>query len=227
MKILFADDDIKYALVLKRFLEAEGFEVVYAGNGNIALELYRETHPDLVLLDVNMPEKNGFEVAQQIRSNDTKTLIFFLTDRAEINDKLHGFELKANDYLTKPFYPEELIARINERFERIETANKTQVYRFGQTTFDYAASELYTNSERQLLTPRQADVLKALACSINKPVERETILTTIWGTDSYANSLALNVQIALIRKALKTDSSIEIKTIPKKGYVLREIATTP
>lgn len=163
MKILFADDDIKYALVLKRFLEAEGFEVVYAGNGNIALELYRETHPDLVLLDVNMPEKNGFEVAQQIRSNDTKTLIFFLTDRAEINDKLHGFELKANDYLTKPFYPEELVARINERFERIETANKTQVYRFGQTTFDYAASELYTNSERQLLTPRQADVLKALA----------------------------------------------------------------
>ena len=105
LKILFADDDLKYAMILKRFLEAEGYEVFYAGNGRIALEQYPEVKPDLVLLDINMPEVNGYEVARQIREHDRHVLIFFLTDRSDKTDRLEGFKVRANDYLAKPFYP--------------------------------------------------------------------------------------------------------------------------
>ena len=117
IKILLVDDDLKNSMLLKRFIEAEGYEVIYANNGKVGLEMYRETHPDLILLDINMPELDGFEMARLIRQNDKKVIIFFLTDRTDKVDRLHGFSLKGNDYIPKPFYPEELIAKINERFE--------------------------------------------------------------------------------------------------------------
>lgn len=117
LKILFADDDLKYSMLLKRFLEAEGYEVTYAGNGRIALEQFPAVKPDLVLLDINMPELNGFEVAEHIRALDRNVLLFFLSDRSDKADRLKGFDLRANDYLAKPFYPEELLARIRERFQ--------------------------------------------------------------------------------------------------------------
>lgn len=108
LKILFADDDLKYSLVLKRFLEREGYEVTYTGNGTMALEQFPVVKPDLVLLDINMPGLNGFEVAEKIREQDRHVLIFFLSDRSDKNDRLKGFSLRGNDYLAKPFYPEEL-----------------------------------------------------------------------------------------------------------------------
>lgn len=117
LKILFADDDLKYSLLLKRFLEKEGYDVAYTGNGMMALEQFPVVKPDLVLLDINMPGLNGFEVAEKIRENDRHVLIFFLSDRSDKTDRLKGFSLKGNDYLAKPFYPEELLARIKERFE--------------------------------------------------------------------------------------------------------------
>ena len=117
LKILFADDDLKYSLVLKRFLEKEDYDVTYTGNGLMAVEQFAAVNPDLVLLDVNMPGLNGFEVARKIRERDKHTLIFFLSDRSDKNDRLTGFSLQGNDYLAKPFYPEELLARIRERFE--------------------------------------------------------------------------------------------------------------
>ena len=117
LKILFADDDLKYSLLLKRFLEKEGYDVAYTGNGMMVLEQFPVVKPDLVLLDINMPGLNGFEVAEKIRENDRHVLIFFLSDRSDKNDRLKGFSLKGNDYLAKPFYPEELLARIKERFE--------------------------------------------------------------------------------------------------------------
>ena len=117
IKILFADDDLKYSMLLKRFLETEGYEVTYAGNGNIALQQFPLIKPDLVLLDINMPELNGFEVAAKIRKQNHQVLIFFLSDRSDKADRLKGFDLQANDYLAKPFYPEGLLARIRERFQ--------------------------------------------------------------------------------------------------------------
>lgn len=223
LKILFADDDLKYSLLLKRFLEKEGYEVTYVGNGRMAVEQFPLVRPDLVLLDINMPELNGFEVAARIREADKHVLLFFLSDRSDKADRLQGFSLRANDYLAKPFYPEELIARIRERFAlQLEETVEEEIYRFGNTVFNYNTNELRTASSKVLITSRQADILRLLALNVNNAVPRDQLLEVVWGAVSYANSLALNVQITYLRKALKNDPSVRIESLMKKGYVLRE-----
>ncbi len=224
LKILFADDDLKYSMLLKKFLEREGYEVTYAGNGRIALEQFPLVKPDLVLLDINMPEVNGFEVAEQIRAVDSKVLLFFLSDRSDKADRLKGFDLKGNDYLAKPFYPEELIARIRERCGPAERgATEEEVYRFGQTVFNYSTNEIRTGSRKALVTSRQAELLRILARHPGVAVDREVLIEAGWGHVSYANSLALNVQITYLRRALKADTTVRIDALMKKGYVLRVV----
>lgn len=223
MKILFADDDLKYSLVIKRFLEREGYEVTYTGNGIKALKQFPIVKPDLVLLDINMPGLNGFEVAEKIRETDKHTLIFFLSDRSDKSDRLKGFSLRGNDYLAKPFYPEELLARIKERFElQIQEAIPEETYSFGNTVFNYSTNEIRTGNNKTLITSRQAELLRLLAKNLNLAVGRDLFLSSVWGDISYANSLALNVQITYLRKALSNDSGIEITSLPRKGYMLRE-----
>lgn len=222
LKILFADDDLKYSLLLKRFLEREGYEVTYVGNGNLAIEQFPVVKPDLVLLDINMPGLNGFEVASLIRQTDKHVLIFFLSDRSDKTDRLQGFQLRANDYLSKPFYPEELIARIRERFAfQLEETVEEETYRLGATVFSYSTNELRMASSKMLITSRQADILRLLALNRNTVVPRDQLLDAVWGSVSYANSLALNVQITYLRKALRNDSTVTIESLMKKGYVLR------
>ena len=223
LNILFADDDTKYSLVLKRFLENEGYSVTYLDNGIAAVEQFPVIQPDLVLLDINMPGLNGFEVAEKIREKDKQTLIFFLTDRTDKNDRLKGFTLKGNDYLTKPFYPEELIARIRERFDNLPEENvQEEIYRFGNTVFNYSNNELRSGTNKTLVTSRQAEILRLLAKNVNMAVARENILSLVWGADTYANSLALNVQITYLRRALQNDSKLSIVSLNKKGYMLKE-----
>ena len=220
LKILFADDDLKYSLVLKRFLENEGYDVTYTGNGAMAIKEFACVKPDLVLLDINMPEMNGFEVAEKIREQDKQTLIFFLSDRSDKNDRLKGFSLKGNDYISKPFYPEELIARIKERFDIGAPEMQEELYHLGSSVFNYGTNEIRTGNSKTLITSRQADILRILATNMNTVVSRDTILDTVWGNTSYANSLALNVQITYLRKALSNDAEITIASVNKKGYMI-------
>lgn len=219
-KVLLVDDDLKNSMFLKRFLEEENYSVTYANNGKVALELFVSLKPDLVLLDINMPEMDGFETAQKIREIDKKVIIFFLTDRTEKSDRLKGFSLKGNDYIPKPFYPEELIAKIEERFDGINN-NEEQVYKLGNTVFNYSLCSVKTHGIVQNISARQADILKILAQNINSIVERDIILENIWGYNSYSNSLSLNVQITYLRKILEIDTSITIKSIKKRGYTLK------
>lgn len=218
-KILLVDDDLTNSMLLKRFIEAEGYEVTYASNGRIGLELYRDSRPDLILLDINMPEMNGFEVARTIRLSDKRVIIFFLTDRTDKVDRLYGFSLKGNDYIPKPFYPEELIAKINERFES-DLVSQEMEYRFGNTVFHPNLSTLSYDGETHSLSVRQTEILSILARNEGKLVERDVILNTVWGDASYSNSLALNVQITYIRKML-ADPAVAIISIKKKGYILQ------
>lgn len=221
LKILFADDDLKYSMLLKRFLENEGYEVTYAGNGVIALEQFPLIKPDLVLLDINMPGFNGFEVAERIRATDSHVLVFFLSDRSDKADRLQGFQLRANDYLAKPFYPEELTARIRERFaSQLSEAITEEVYSFGNSVFNFSTNEVRTANSKVLITSRQAELLRLLALNTNASVTRDRLLETVWGNASYANSLALNVQITYLRKALKNDPTVKIESLMKKGYML-------
>lgn len=220
INILLVDDDLKNSMLLKRFLEVEGFNVIYANNGAIGWELYNTSNPDLILLDINMPEMNGFELAQKIREVNQKVLIFFLTDRTEKDDRLKGFSLKGNDYIPKPFYPEELIAKIRERFEN-RTVEMQRQFLVGNTLFDSNLSSVTYNGTSHTLTARQTDILLLLSQNIGAMVEREHILKTIWGDDSNANSLALNVQITYLRRILEDDKSISIVSLKKKGYILQ------
>lgn len=219
IKILLVDDDRLNSDFLRKFLEMEGYEVSYAENGRIGWEMYASVKPDLVLLDVNMPEMNGFELAQLIRQQDRDVLIFFLTDRTEKADRLRGFDLKGNDYIPKPFYPEELTAKIRERFQNRQPPLPTHVM-LGQTAFDRNFSTIEYEGIQQHLSARQAEILTILAENINMTVERDTILQTVWGNDSYANSLALNVQISYLRKMLEADATLTIVSLKKRGYIL-------
>lgn len=220
INILLVDDDLKNSMLLKRFLEVEGYCVTYANNGAIGWELYHTSNPDLILLDINMPEMNGFELAKKIREVNKKVLIFFLTDRTEKDDRLKGFQLKGNDYIPKPFYPEELIAKIKERFEN-RTIETQQEYLIGNTLFDSNISTVTYNGVSHTLTARQTDILLLLSQNMGKMVEREQILRIVWGDDSNANSLALNVQITYLRRILEDDASISIVSLKKKGYILQ------
>lgn len=218
IKILLVDDDLRNSMLLKRFIEAEGYEVTYASNGRVGLGLYAEVHPDLILLDINMPEMGGFEMAEAIRKTDSRVIIFFLTDRTEKADRLHGFSLRGNDYIPKPFYPEELMARIKERFESL-TVDEDVEYRLGATLFRPNLSSVTYGGESHSLTVRQTEILQLLAENTGRIVDRDTILNRIWGDASYSNSLALNVQITYLRRQL-TDPSITITSVKKKGYIL-------
>lgn len=218
-KILLVDDDMTNSLLLKRFIEAEGYEVAYAPNGSAGLEAYRESAPDLILLDINMPGINGFELARIIRQNDRKVIIFFLTDRTDKVDRLYGFSLKGNDYIPKPFYPEELMAKINERFES-ELISQDVEHRLGATVFCPSLSTLQYGEETHSLSVRQSEILAILAVNVGKLVELDAILEAVWGDASYANSMALNVQITYIRKML-ADPALTIVSVKKKGYILQ------
>lgn len=218
IKILLVDDDLKNSMLLKRFIEAEGYEVVYANNGKVGLEMYEMENPDLILLDINMPEMDGFEMAKIIRQTNKKVMIFFLTDRTDKVDRLHGFSLKGNDYIPKPFYPEELIAKIHERFDSM-SMNQDVEYQLGATLFRPNLSSITYKEDTHSLSVRQTEILQMLAENIGHLVERDIILEKIWGYASYANSLALNVQITYLRRLL-TDPQITITSIKKKGYIL-------
>lgn len=219
LNILLVDDDLKNSMLLKRFLEAENYGVTYANNGRVGWELYSSEKPDLILLDINMPEMNGFELASLIREHDRRTIIFFLTDRTEKADRLKGFSLKGNDYIPKPFYPEVLIAKIEERFNDDTTADE-RIYQLGNTLFNVSQSSLTYNNETTSLSVRQAEILDILASNCNHIVNRDTILESVWGDASYSNSLALNVQITYLRQHI-TDPSLTIISIKKRGYILQ------
>ena len=225
IRILLVDDDRQNSEFLRKFLEVEGYEVTYAENGRKGWEAFSAAKPDLVLLDVNMPVMNGFELARLIRERDLGVLIFFLTDRTEKADRLKGFDLKGNDYIPKPFYPEELIAKIRERFEYRQASLPSRMV-IGQTIFDCNLSTIEYAGTVQHLSARQSEILTILAQHIGQTVERSYLLEHVWGNDSYANSLALNVQITYIRKMLEPDTSISIVSLKKRGYRLEVIETT-
>ena len=217
-KILLVDDDTRNSMLLCRFLQAEGFDVTYANNGAVGLELYHTVGPDLILLDINMPVMNGFEMAMEIRLHDRRVVIFFLTDRTEKADRLKGFELKGNDYIPKPFYPEELVAKINERFESL-TVRSEKEYQVGQAIFRPNLSSLTVGDETHSLPVRQCEILQMLAENEGSLVERDLIIEKVWGDASYANSLALNVQITYLRRAIASTGAV-ITSLKKRGYIL-------
>ena len=220
--ILLAEDDENLGTLLHTFLKNKGFETVLARNGKAAYELFSQQRFDFCILDVMMPEMDGFTLAKEIRETDKKIPILFLTAKSMKEDKLQGFAIGADDYLTKPFSMEELLARITAILRRTEVASSKQdeIFHIGTIRYNPDLRTLFLKEEEKKLTTKENQLLHLLVKNENEILDRHATLRAIWGDDNYFNGRSMDVYIAKLRKLLKEDPSIEIMNVHGKGFKL-------
>ncbi len=225
-KILLVEDDPNLGYIVKDSLEDRGFIVVHCEDGLAAERALRKESFDLLLLDVMLPKKDGFTLAEEVRERGLDTPIIFLTAREMIYDKVRGFKAGADDYLTKPFEFEELYMRIEavlKRKSHHETAPPPLSSEYTIGKFRLVAPELKLINENEeviSLTKKETLLLEFLARHINEPVKREKILLSIWKDDSYFAGRSMDVYITKLRKHLKPDPNIEIQNVHGVGFKL-------
>lgn len=221
IKIVLAEDEPSLGQILKESLETRGFLVYHAPNGEVAYDYYLKTKPDILVLDVMMPIKDGFTLAKEIRKENTYIPIIFLTAKSQTKDVLDGFEHGGNDYLKKPFSMEELIVRIKALLDRNkikkDTTNKIAI---GNYIFNYTKQILHYSSEEVLLTNKESELLFHLSEKQNEVLDRSYILNKLWGNDDFFNARSMDVFISKLRKKLSKDPSIKIINIRGFGYKL-------
>ncbi len=223
IKLLLAEDDKNLGSILKAYLEAKGYPTVLCENGKIAYEAYKRNNFDFCVLDIMMPEMDGFTLAKKIRKIDKHIPILFLSAKSMQEDRIQGFEVGADDYLTKPFSMEELLLRIKAIVRRNSTsANNTSksIFNFGNYTFDYNRQLLIINKKEQKLTSKESELLKLLCENINNVLDRTVALNKIWFDDSYFNARSMDVYITKLRKYLKEDSNVELINVHGVGFKL-------
>lgn len=221
IEILLAEDDINLGQLLSTFLQSKGFKVSLAQNGKIAFEKFNSGTYDFCIFDVMMPEMDGFTLAQEIRELDKNVPILFLTAKAMKEDKLNGFSLGADDYLTKPFSMEELLARINAILRRTQTETVEEKETFiGKIKYEPELRMLHLEEGPKKLTTKENQLLRLLVKNQNDILDRQAALRAIWGDDNYFNGRSMDVYIAKLRKALKEDSNVEIMNVHGKGFKL-------
>lgn len=223
-KILLAEDDKNLGTILKAYLEAKGFPTSLYINGKEALDAYQKKQFDFCIIDVMMPVKDGFTLAGEIRSMDKKIPILFLTAKSMQEDKLKGFEIGADDYLTKPFSMEELLARIRaiirRASERSGSPARKEKYKIGKLIFDYNRQVLITGNKEEKLTSKESELLKLLCERMNDVLDRSIALKRIWQDDSYFNARSMDVYITKLRKYLKADPAVELINVHGVGFKL-------
>jgi len=221
---LLAEDDENLGTLLSTYLNSKGFQTKWVKNGEEAISYYHSFNNaiDFIILDVMMPDKDGFSVAKEIRLTDKKTPILFLTAKSMKDDKLKGFEVGADDYLTKPFAMEELIARIQAIMRRTGDSSlvKDEKLSIGTLDFDPNKSILYSKDGEKKLTTKENALLTLLVRNINEVLDRQATLRAIWGDDNYFNGRSMDVYIAKLRKLLSEDPNIEIMNIHGIGFKL-------
>lgn len=220
--ILLAEDDDNLGQLLQTFLKSKGFQVDLVRNGKQAYERFAEGHFDFCIFDVMMPEMDGFTLAKEVRLIDPKTPILFLTAKSMKEDKLEGFNMGADDYMTKPFMMEELVARINAIMRRSgEIENEDdEIQEIGGIRYEPISRILHLKEEDKKLTTKEGQLLNLLCKTRNDVLDRQAALRAIWGDDNYFNGRSMDVYIAKLRKLLKEDPRIEIMNIHGKGFKL-------
>jgi len=222
--ILLVEDDKNLGLVLTDFLGMSGYNVQHAGDGVEGMELFRNGKFDICILDVMMPLKDGFTMAEEIRQINEHVPIIFLTAKTMKEDKIQGFKIGGDDYITKPFSTEELSLRIEAilkrtRFSLLE-GEKDTVFNIGIFTFDYSNQVLRSPSGEKRLTKKEAEVLRLLCINKNKILRREIALKMIWGEDDYFMGRSMDVYITKLRKFLADDPGVNITNIHRTGFML-------
>ena len=220
--ILIVEDEREIAVAIEAYLLNQGYLVSIAANGVEALEVVSSQPIDLAIVDVMMPKKDGFTLAQEIRNVNGDVPIIFLTAKALKEDVLEGFKLGADDYITKPFSMEELVFRIGAILRRVKGKRDKDItlYKIGKYTFDTQKQVLIADDKTQKLTTKESELLALLCSHVNEILERNYALKSIWIDDNYFNARSMDVYITKLRKLLKDDPSIEIINIHGKGYKL-------
>jgi DNA-binding response OmpR family regulator len=220
IKILLAEDEASLGMIVKESLESRGFEVFHAENGEEAFEVYQTNKPDILVLDVMMPKKDGFTLAKEIRLENKRIPMLFLTAKSQTADVLEGFNHGGNDYLKKPFSMEELIVRIKSLLNRLEIQTDVDNIEIGEYSFNFTKQTLEFSSEIEQLTHREAQLLFHLFERKNDILDRTFILNKLWGNDDFFNARSMDVFISKLRKKLKKDNTIQIINIRGFGYKL-------
>ncbi len=220
-KILYVEDELFLGKIVRESLESRGFKVIMEGNGAKVLDRFKIEKPDICVLDIMLPNKDGFAIADEIRELDEEVPIIFLTAKTQTEDVVKGFSLGGNDYIRKPFSMEELIVRIqnllkisSEDTQRISGGAAT----IGKYNFQLNRQLLSNGKEERKLSFRESELLKVLYENREKIIDRKDILNLLWGNDSFFNSRNLDVYITKLRSYLKEDPSLEIITIKGIGY---------
>lgn len=240
IKVLLVEDEQSLAMILSDTLEAQGFEMRTAGDGEQGLRIFEEQKPDILVADVMMPRMDGFEMVRRIRKMDKHTPVLFLTARSAVNDVVAGFELGGNDYLKKPFGIQELIIRIKSLCHCAFEGDETNVSATGQQNiqkgrqdtkqdgwvnigeyrFNATQQILQLGGKNMKLSHREAEILRFLVDNQNKVVETNTILLELWDDDSFFNTRSLHVFITKLRHKLSDDEHIRIVNVRGIGYKL-------
>lgn len=222
LKILLCEDDENLGMLLREYLQAKGYEAELCPDGEEGYKAFLKNKYDLCVLDVMMPKKDGFTLAQEIRAVNTDIPIIFLTAKTLKEDILEGFKNGADDYISKPFSMEELIFRIEAILRRIKgkKTKESSTYKIGAFTFDTQKQILSIGEKSTKLTTKESELLALLCAHANEILQRDFALKTIWIDDNYFNARSMDVYITKLRKHLKDDPSIEIINIHGKGYKL-------
>jgi two-component system, OmpR family, response regulator VicR len=218
-KILYVEDEIFLAKIVSETLQGRGYEVVMEHDGGKAVKQFETHQPDVCILDIMLPNKDGFEIADEIRDRNTQVPIIFLSAKSAVSDVVNGFRQGANDYIRKPFSMEELIVRI-ENVVKLHPSPEPQAeeIEMGAYTFNPRRQTLLHPAEQRKLSYRESELLKLLYQNREVIVERRDILNLLWGSDSFFNSRNLDVYITKLRSYLKLDDSLQIITIKGIGY---------
>jgi len=222
-RILICEDDTSLGTVLKSFLELNDFEVVLERDGRLGLAAFQRAKFDICLLDVMMPNMDGFKLAEEIRDIDHDVPLFFITAKTMKADIIQGFRLGADDYITKPFDSEVLLFKINAVLRRNEEATREStnaVFQLGRFSFTPKIRELSLDGKPHTLSPKENELLRMLAEYKNDLLPREAALKRIWGSDTYFNGRSMDVYIAKLRKLLQPDPDIQIRNQHGDGFRL-------
>jgi DNA-binding response OmpR family regulator len=222
MKVLLAEDDRDFGNILSQYVTISGFDVILARNGNEAWELFTVEKPDICVLDVMMPEMDGFTLGEKIKKESPDLPVIFLTAKSLKEDIVRGLKLGADDYITKPFDPEVLILRINNILKRAYSSSNDE-FKISKTILKFNTLELICGNSKEKLTLKEAQLLKFFIINKNKILAREDILTEIWGEDDYFLGRSMDVFISRLRKYISEDKNIDIRTVRGTGFILEEL----
>jgi DNA-binding response OmpR family regulator len=221
MKVLIAEDDRDFGNILAQYVTISGFDVSLGRDGKEAFELFNSQKPDLCVLDIMMPEMDGFTLAEKIKDSDANMPLIFLTAKSLKEDIVRGLKIGADDYITKPFDPDVLILRINNILKRVYSSANDE-YRISDTILKFNTLELISGDSKVKLTLKEAQLMKYFIINKNKILAREDILTEIWGEDDYFLGRSMDVFISRLRKYVINDRRLDIRTVRGTGFILEE-----